>query len=497
MQLVLSQLSFSYPSSAHPLFDHIDITFPQGWCGLVGGNGCGKTTLARIIAGELEPDGGSVTPGLVVALCPQDASAAPEDLESFACDWGAEALRARRLLDIDDGWLWRYGTLSLGQKKRVQIACALARCPDVLILDEPTNHLDAPSRELLEAALAHFRGIGILISHDRALLDALAVSCLCFEADGLHMRPGGYGAAREQQKIEAKSAERLREEARSELRRLSREQQARREEAARSERLGSARHLDVHDHDGRERLGRARVSGKDGIASRKISQLDQRIGRLEKDASAKLARSYGGDLPEGGVRSARDYVAHLAEQTLPFGDSGSGIRIPELFVGPLDHIAVTGANGNGKSTLVRALVEAVPAGVKSFCLPQEMAPSERRALLAWAKGLGHAEQGALLSAVAQLDGRPESYREGDAVSPGELRKLALASAALGGTELLVLDEPTNHLDVSAIEALERWLASFPGAFVLVSHDRHLVSACADILWQTEILQSGEAVLVRA
>ncbi len=494
MQLALSRLSFSYPSSAHALFDHIDITFSQGWTGLVGDNGCGKTTLARLIAGELEPACGSIAPRLVVALCPQDASAEPEGLADFAMDWSPDALDARRMLAIDEDWLWRYDTLSSGQQKRVQIACALARRPDVLILDEPTNHLDASSREILEEGLSSFRGIGLLISHDRALLDVLATSCLCFEADGLHMRPGGYAAAKGQQELEAKSALRVREEARGELRRLSRERQARKEEAAHQEWLGSGKRLDVHDHDGREKLMRARVSGKDGIASRKISQLDQRIGRLEQDATSSLPRSYGGGLPQGGARSRRNLVAHLAGQTLPFGGSGEGLQVPELFVGPDDHIAVTGPNGSGKSTLVRALLGGVPDGVKSAYLPQEISSSGREHLLAKIRGLDRAEQGRLLSAVAQLDGRPKGFREGDDPSPGELRKLALAEMALSQPELLILDEPTNHLDIHAIEALEQWLCAFPGAFILVSHDRELVQACATTCWRTEPLPSGGAQL---
>ena len=101
----------------------------------------------------------------------------------------------------------------------------------------------------------------------------------------------------------------------------------------------------------------------------------------------------------------------------------------------------------------------------------------------------------MLSLAAQLNAEPESYRTGSSVSPGELRKLALAFAALDGAELLVLDEPANHLDVHAVEALERFLAGFAGALVLVSHDRHLVEAVSSAVWRTESLPPGGAKLL--
>lgn len=496
MQLSLSHVTYCYPGSVNPVFSDISCTFANGWHGVIGANGCGKTTLARLVSGELEPDRGTLTKGLATTLCAQDATEEPAGLSDFACDWSPLAQKVRRMLAVNDEWLWRYGTLSSGQQKRVQIACALAHDPEVLILDEPTNHLDAPSRELLLETLEHFSGIGLLISHDRTLLDELAVSCLCFEAGGPRMRPGNYSAVREQQRQEHDAALHARDAANSEYRRLAQERQRRREEAGRSSAKRSRRSLDPHDHDAREKIGRAIVSGKDRKASDKVHRLDQRMDGLGRKAEASIAQSYDGELPALGVRSKRNTVAHLDAQMLPFGNADKGIEIPELFVGPDEHIAIVGSNGTGKSMLVKALVaEGIPRGVKAVYLPQEVSPDDEAALLGRLRGLSRAEQGSVLSLAAQLNAEPESYRAGSRVSPGELRKLALAFAALDGAELLVLDEPANHLDVHAVEALERFLSGFEGALILVSHDRHLVEAVSSAIWRTQSLSAGGAKLL--
>ena len=108
----------------------------------------------------------------------------------------------RRDLDVEDDWPWRHDTLSCGQQKRLQVACALWQRPDLLVMDEPTNHVDVPTREAVTAALARFKGVGLLISHDRALLDALCSQCLFMAAGQVTARPGGYSQGRGQEQLE-------------------------------------------------------------------------------------------------------------------------------------------------------------------------------------------------------------------------------------------------------------------------------------------------------
>lgn len=198
MQLSLQHLTYAYPTCVDPVLRDVSATLPCGWTGLVGDNGCGKSTLARIACGRLAPDRGTVAPRLFSVYCEQDASAEPDALYDFAAAYDRDAVALRRDLGVEDDWPWRYGTLSCGQQKRLQVACALWQRPDLLVMDEPTNHVDAPTREAIAAALARFKGVGLLISHDRALLDALCSQCLFMAAGQVTARPGGYsqGAGR-------------------------------------------------------------------------------------------------------------------------------------------------------------------------------------------------------------------------------------------------------------------------------------------------------------
>ena len=173
MFVTAHHLSHTYEGADQPALDDVSLAFASGWTGIVGPNGAGKSTLVHCICGTLAPDQGAVTPRVRGAVCRQSTATPPETLEEFACDYGSTAVKLRSLLEIEDEQLWSYAMLSHGERKRIQIACALAAEPQVLALDEPTNHLDAPTRALVAQALSSFKGVGLLVSHDRALLDKL------------------------------------------------------------------------------------------------------------------------------------------------------------------------------------------------------------------------------------------------------------------------------------------------------------------------------------
>ena len=163
MQLNLTHISYTYPGTASPAIEDVSATFPSGWTGIIGDNGCGKSTLARIAARAITPDSGTVSPSLFASYCQQDSTQEPDDLFDLASDWGKEAQRARALLRIEDDWFWRYDTLSGGQQKRIQIACALYAQPDILIMDEPTASLDESAVSRIHALLGSLKSQGVAV----------------------------------------------------------------------------------------------------------------------------------------------------------------------------------------------------------------------------------------------------------------------------------------------------------------------------------------------
>lgn len=486
MQVRLSGVWYSYPGTSAWALEDVSAAFPQGWTGVVGANGAGKSTVARVACGLLAPQRGSVAPtGLAASYCEQQVLEAPEGAEDFACDYGRDASALRRRLGIGDDWAWRFDTLSAGERKRLQIACALAARPDLLVVDEPTNFLDASSRGQVMEALAGYRGVGLLVSHDRELLDALAERCLFMDGGRAVMRPGGYSAGRAQEELERQSAQARRAQAKRELARLERERQARAEAASRASSSRSLRGADPRDHDAREKRARYVVSGQDGRRGRLAAAMDARVdaaGQAVDEAS--VAKRYEGDVWLSAEPSPRKAVLRSPAAAADMGE-GRRLVVPDLAVGAADHIGVVGDNGAGKTTLVRLLLGRVPEGLRVLYVPQEAGEGEARALLAEARGLPPDERGRALSIVAQLGSDPDALMQGDLTSPGELRKLMLAVGMLGSPELVVMDEPTNHLDILSIEALQRVLAACPCALVLVSHDAPFLAATTSVTWRVE------------
>lgn len=177
--------------------------------------------------------------GLLAVYCPQEADKAPDALTDFALDFGREARSLRERLNLTDDMPWRWNELSFGERKKLQIACALWQRPDALAIDEPTNHLDHAAHIQLERLLAGYSGIGILVSHDRELLGALVDRCASFEPAGpkggmrIVVRPGGYSTGHMQAERERAAATGERKRAKDELARLAAEREQRAREADR------------------------------------------------------------------------------------------------------------------------------------------------------------------------------------------------------------------------------------------------------------------------
>ena len=147
--IILDDVSFTYPTQQNPLFEHLDLSFHEGWTALSGANGSGKTTLAMLLSGKLFPDAGRIRVSGEVYYCPQLFTTIDVDDYQYLYDYGAYGMELRRLLDLDDDMLSRPETLSGGERKRLQIFIALSRMPSLLILDSfPTT---GPSAMLLSS----------------------------------------------------------------------------------------------------------------------------------------------------------------------------------------------------------------------------------------------------------------------------------------------------------------------------------------------------------
>ena len=471
---------------AFPLLDHASAVFPVGWTGLVGENGAGKSTLLRLVAGELEPQEGRVRidpDGATVVLCRQDVEVAGDDVRSLAMREDGSAWRFRRELDLDATDLRRWASLSPGERRRWQIGGALAREPRILLLDEPTNHLDAQGRALVVAALERFGGAGILVSHDRAVLEALTSRTARLHRGELTLTSGDYGEAKEiWAAAEARSRD-VREQAKAEVTRARRALAQARATRAAAERSMSSRALDRKDHD-------ARGMG----AKNRRAAAEARLGADVRRSRTSLERA-SASVPEGQVEaelgrsvflgctpSSRPIVLSLDTPELR---AGSAVLATDVHVVLRrdDRVRLAGPNGAGKTTLLNRLLEANPGRAERvFFLGQEVGSEDGRGLLGRVRALPSDARGRTLSLVATLGTDPDRLLASAAPSAGEVRKILLAEGLARRPWAVVLDEPTNHLDLPTVERLTAALRAYPGALLLVTHDDGLAEACTTTRW---------------
>ncbi|MFU8816505.1 MAG: ATP-binding cassette domain-containing protein [Pseudomonadales bacterium] len=492
--VALRGLSFEYDCGSAPLFSGLSLPLPRGFTGVVGANGAGKTTLLRIVAGELAPTAGHVQGAADAVYCAQRTDAAPRVLRDFLDDWDAEAFDLRGRLGIEPDYLARWDTLSHGERKRAQIACALWQRPTLLAIDEPTNHIDARARECLIDALHGFGGVGLIVSHDRALLDALCGQCLWLEPPNARTYPGGFSQAREQRRLEREHLIAERSKAVRQHDALQREIVTRRERAAREPIDRSKRALARNDSDARAKINLARVTdGKAGAALRQLhGRAEQARSRL---AAAQVDKTYDTGIWISGARSQRDRLFSLGPGAIPLG-TARVLRFPRLAMRPADRIAIIGDNGAGKSTLVRHLMGNLNVPPEHVIeMPQEIAPSQAERALEAARALPADRLGQVMSIVSRLGSRPHRLLESHAPSPGEIRKLLLALGILRTPHLIVMDEPTNHLDLPSIEALELALDGCPCGLLLVSHDLRFLDRLTHTTWHIHVDARGDATVI--
>ncbi len=479
-------LAFQY-STALSVISNASLSLGTGWTGVVGAHGAGTTPVLRLIDSTLEPTAGAVeldpAAGLVVH-CPQTADEIDGNIRLLADAWDGEAhalLGRPKLVRTD---LDRWPTLSPGERKRWQVGGALYQQPDVLLLDEPTNHLDAAARDLLISALVRFRGAGVVVSHDRSVLNRLCVRILRVDQSRLELWNGNYDTAHVAWEAEESalldSYQRVNSERKKVERRLADKRRAAATKEARHKR--QLRTAGVKDKDARSMEKKGRFAGGQKQGSHEISLLRDEADRLRSAAAAHdVRRKLGGEL-------YFDYEPARRARLLAYRGSltaGGEVLVPELdvAVGREDRILLAGPNGAGKSTLLRALLEhSTLEAERILHLTQEQTLADTQGLVRSVQALDSATKGRILGIVGALGSDPKRLLATDLPSPGEARKLLIATGLGRGAWVLLLDEPTNHLDLPSIERLERALDEYPGAMVVVTHDERFGRGTTDSTW---------------
>src|SRR5215217_5044109 len=483
--------------------------------GLVGGNGAGKSTVLRILAGTEEVDGGEVirrrgssvatlpqyiegderTPLEVVRAARPEISDLQEELEACEEQLGfpevaADLRRMQRVLERQDRLLRRFTELggpgfvgearghlrspglgdghisrpmrdlSGGQRKLAVLASCLAQRPDVLLLDEPEAHLDAGRRELLEAIVRTFDGAVVIVSHDRYLLDETVEEIAELEDGRITSWAGNYSAYTLARELKLKRQQQLYVSQQKEVARL--------EEAIR-----------------RFKLWASMVVNERHIKQARNKQ--RQIDRLDKVERPVLERRKINLDLRGRVRGGKK-VIDLRGVGMAFDDDPVLLDV-DLTVERGERLGILGPNGAGKSVLAKLLAGVLsptegerwtgPSIVIGY-LAQNDEPPPGATPLGLVRDTRPMYEGDAVKLLGRFLFRYEQVREPvTALSGGERTRLQLLLIMLRKPNCLVLDEPTNHLDIDSLEILEAELERFDGTVIFVSHDRYFLDRIAD------------------
>ncbi len=494
----IQHLCFAYENTPEPLFNDISLQLSPGWTGIVGANGSGKSTFLKLICGLLQPDSGLINFIDFSYYCEQRTDEPLKDLAVFIDSVDRDAFRLKNHLNIKDDWQQRWSLLSHGERKRCQIACALYQRPTCLALDEPTNHLDSTSRELLIDALKTFKGIGLVVSHDRSLLDTLTHQTIIMSPPGIIHRNCSYSLAVLELEKEKMAATHALESAKKEVRRIHRTVVNQHKRVSRAKKQNSKQGLDRRDHDTKAKKDLGRLTGKDAVQASIHKRLKTKLDRArEHQQSLRVEKQSRKGIRLTGNTRQSAFPLILAPTDLQLG-ADKQLKVPELFIEKGEKIGLVGDNGAGKSTLIRHLVEHFSfTADETIYIPQEIPADPARRILQRILDYNSEQKGQIMTFVKRLGSDPEFVLQSAQPSPGQVRKLLLAEGIMLAPILIIMDEPTNHMDLPSIECLETALADTDIAQILVSHDHTFLQNIVHRFWMFENAASNTFVVKNA
>ena len=457
------------------LLDNVSFYMKDGdRVGIVGVNGCGKSTFLRLAAGVEVPDMGTVSydPNVRLGYLPQNPPFDPENTVMEQVEAGLdptareiaryEAVEILTRLGIGDV-NQKMGTLSGGQRKRVALASVLVHPADLLALDEPTNHLDAEMIGWLENYLQGFSGGILLVTHDRYFLERVAQKTLEVSFGRLYLYDGGYSAY-----LDGK---------------------ARREE------------MDAASERKRQTTLRRELQWVLQGPCARGTKSRERLERYERLKAAQPPQT------EGSLEPIRALSSRLGKKTVELQgvsksfDGKCVLKSFDFLLQRTDRVGIVGGNGAGKSTLLNLIAgyitpdsgtvtlgETVKLGYFSQHV-QEMNPN--LTALQYVKAFGdriETPDGTLTASRLMenfLFSGSMQHRLISRLSGGEKRRLFLLGILASAPNVLLLDEPTNDLDIPTMTVLENYLQSFPGAIIAVSHDRYFLDKLCNRIFAVE------------
>jgi ATPase subunit of ABC transporter with duplicated ATPase domains len=516
MPASISLLDLTWSPPDHPpLFSHLNLSFGATKTGLVGRNGVGKTTLLKLITGELHPQTGHIAVIGSFGVMRQAVQVSPHETvadlfgvtralstlqraergeatnsELADADWTLETRMASALsrLGLNAPPDTPLATMSGGQRTRAGLAALLFAEPDFLILDEPTNNLDREGREAVINLLANWRSGAIVISHDRELLETMD-SIVELTTLGATRYGGNWTTYRELKALELAAAKRELDDAEKRVADVNRSAQATAERHDRTSSNGRKSAL----KGGAPRIILGGMKNRSENTNGENTRLAERRREEALDAAAiareriEILQPLTVQLPPTHLPAGKR-VLSFAEVTVGYEPDRPILRDLSFdIIGP-ERIAIMGPNGSGKTTVLAVIsAQLIPWIGKVHLFTTFALLDQRMSLLDPALSIRDnfhrlnpdTDENACRTALARFMFRAEAALQIVAtLSGGQLLRAGLA-CVLGGSApppLLILDEPTNHLDIDSIEAVEAGLRGYDGALLVVSHDEAFLNA---------------------